>query len=144
MVRYCKEAGKHNAFTSGCAPFKKDTLKKHVAIVDHRIVLTAKSGKRDMQRAIGNIHWNREHAVYAALWTVYFMGEKNLPNNIFADLKHFQILQISNTPVRWWISMEEQFQRLNVCARSIKCIYVSLLIKRVYAKRHGHPSRPPV
>ena len=97
---YCKEAGKHNALTSGFAQFKKDTLKKHVAIVDHHIVLTVKSGKRDMQRKVGNIHWNREHAVYAALWTVYFMGEKNLPNNIFADLKQFKILQISNTPVR--------------------------------------------
>ena len=45
---YCKDAGKNNAFTNGCLKFKKDALKKHVATVDHRVALAAKSGR---------LHW---------------------------------------------------------------------------------------
>ena len=67
----------NNAFTSGCTQFKKDILKKHVATVDHRIRLTVKSGKRDMQQAVSKVHRNQEHTVCAALQTVYFTGGKS-------------------------------------------------------------------
>ena len=67
-------AGKKNAFTNGCLKFKKDALKKHVATVDHRVPLAAKSGRKDMQRAISTVYRKREHAVRAALRTVYFIG----------------------------------------------------------------------
>ena len=66
--------GKNNMFTNDCLKFIKDALKKHVAAVDHRVALAAKSGRKDMQRAISTVYRNREHAVRAALLTVYFIG----------------------------------------------------------------------
>ena len=66
--------GKNSVFTNGCLKFIKDALKKHVATVDHRVALAAKSGRKDMQRAISTVYRNREHAVRAALRTVYFIG----------------------------------------------------------------------
>ena len=66
-----KDAGKNNAFTNGCLKFKKDALKKQVATVDHRVALAAKSGRKDMQRAISTVYRNREHAVRATLRTGY-------------------------------------------------------------------------
>ena len=92
FCQYCKEANKQNAFTTGCDKFK-DTLKKHASTVDHRAALKAKSGRRDMQRAVATAYRDQGNAVHAALCTVYFMMKKNLPNDIFIDLKQFQIMQ---------------------------------------------------
>ena len=72
---YCKDAGKNNAFTNGCLKFKKDALKKHVATVDHRVALAAKSGRKDMQRAISTVYWNGS-TLYALLFVlvINFIG----------------------------------------------------------------------
>ena len=93
--QYCQDSGKHNVFTTGCSKFKKDVLKKHAATNDHHAAVEAKSGRRDMQRAVATAYRQQELAVLAALRTVYFMAKKNLPNNMFSDLKQFQVLQVS-------------------------------------------------
>ena len=41
--------------------------------------------------SIGNSYL--ELAVISALRTMYFMAQKNLPNDHFADLKHFLVVQ---------------------------------------------------
>ena len=91
---YCVDSNK-NAFTTGCNKFKKDSLKKHASIADHRSVLEARSARRDMQHAITNVNRSQEKAVVAALKTVYFMAKNNLANDIFRDMKQFLILQVS-------------------------------------------------
>ena len=45
-----------------------------------------------MQRAVSTAYRQQEPAVLAALYTVYFMAKKNLPNDMFSDLKQFQVL----------------------------------------------------
>ena len=92
--RYCVDARRTNAFTSGCRTFKKDNLAKHVQTSDHRASLSAISGRRDMERAIANAHRSEEQAVIAAFKTVYFMAKKNLASDIFSDLKEFLIVQV--------------------------------------------------
>ena len=93
--QYCQDSAKHNAFTTGCSKFKKDALKKHAATNDHRAAVEAKSGRRDMQRAVTTAYRQQELAVLAALRTIYFMAKKNLPNDTFSDLKQFHVLQVS-------------------------------------------------
>ena len=95
LCQYCLDAGKSNAFTAGCDKFKKDALRKHAVTTDHRSAVLAKSGRRDMQRAITTAYRSQEQAVVAALRTVYFMAKKNLANDIFSDMKHFLVLQVS-------------------------------------------------
>jgi hypothetical protein len=49
----CQEARKRNVFTTtGC---DKDTLRKHALTNDNRAAVEAKTGRRDMQRAIATI-----------------------------------------------------------------------------------------
>ena len=48
-----------------------------------------------MQHAIATTFHHKELAFRAALRTVYFMGKKNLPTDIFSDLKQFQAAQVS-------------------------------------------------
>ena len=95
QCRYCLDAGKHNAFTAGCSKLKKDALRKHAATADHRSAVMAKSGRRDMQRAIATANRSQEQAVVAALRTVYFMAKKNLANDVFGDMKQFLVIQVS-------------------------------------------------
>ena len=94
--QYCTEAGKRNVFTTtGCDKLKKDALRKHALTNDHVAAVQAKAGRKDMQRAVANTYRQQELAVRAALRTIYFMAKKNLPNDMFSDLKQFQILQVS-------------------------------------------------
>ena len=90
----CTDAGKANTFTWGCDKFKKDVLMKHVATVDHRAAMEARSGRRDQERAVAMANQSQQQAVIVALKTVYFMSKKNLSNDIFPDLKHFLFLQV--------------------------------------------------
>lgn len=92
--KYCVEARKTNAFTTGCRTFKKDNLAKHVQTNDHRAALSAISGRRDMERAISNVYRSEEQAVIAALKTVFFMAKNNLASDIFSDLKEFLVVQV--------------------------------------------------
>ena len=91
--QYCIDAGKHNAFTRGCDKFKKDVLSKHALTADHRAAIEAKACRRDMQQALAHSYRDQELAVISALKTVYFMAKKNLPNDLFSDLKQFLVFQ---------------------------------------------------
>ena len=64
-------------------------------INDHRLAAEAKSGRRNMQCALAPSYRQQELAVLAVLRIVYFMAKKNLPNDIFTELKQFQVLQVS-------------------------------------------------
>ena len=92
---YCIDAGKHNAFTTGCCKYKKDALRKHAMTVDHRAALEARSCRKDMQQAIARAHRSQEVSVIAAMKTAYFMAKKNLANDVFGDMKQFLIHQVS-------------------------------------------------
>ena len=75
--QYCVDARKRNIFaTTGCDKLKKDALKKHADTNDHRAALEAKSGRRDMQYAVAMAYRHQEHAVRAALRTVFYGQEK--------------------------------------------------------------------
>lgn len=88
--QYCIDAKKRNVFTTtGCDKFKKDALRKHAQTNDHRAAVEAIAGRRHMQRAIANTYSHQEQAISAALRTAYFMAKKNLPNDMFSDLKQF-------------------------------------------------------
>ena len=67
---------------------------KHVATVDHRAAVEARSERRDMEHAVAMANQSHQQAVIATLKTVYFMSKKNLSNNLFSDLKHFLVLQV--------------------------------------------------
>ena len=60
--QYCQDSGKHNVFTTGCSKLKKDVLKK--ATNDHRAAVKAKSGRRDMQRAVATAYRQQELTAY--------------------------------------------------------------------------------
>jgi hypothetical protein len=83
--RYCMDSRKKNAFTNGCATFKKDLLSKHAVKVDHRAAIEAMACRSHMQQAISRAYCDQELAVIAALNTVYFMAKNNLPNDNFSD-----------------------------------------------------------
>ena len=97
LCRYCVDAHKRNAFTTGCSQFKKDSVRKHALTADHRAALQDRRGRRDMERAVARAHRSQETSVIAAMKTVYFMAKKNLANDIFGDMKQFLIHQISLT-----------------------------------------------
>ena len=78
----------NNAFTTS-----SDNVKKHVFTVYHCVALVAKSGRKDVKQAVNTVYRNQEHAVRAALHTVYFMVKIKLPTDIFSDLKQFEVLQ---------------------------------------------------
>ena len=61
---------------------------------EHRAALEAASCRKDMQRAVVTVDSLQEQAVLAGLSTVYFMAKKNLANDLFSDLKLFQVLQV--------------------------------------------------
>lgn len=94
FCRLCMDAKKKNAFATGCNKFKKDSLQKHVLTQEHRAALEADSCRKDMQRAVATVYSQQEQAVLAGLCTVYFMAKKNLANDLFSDLKLFQVLQV--------------------------------------------------
>ena len=96
LCRYCLDANKHNAFTTGSAQFKKDALKKHTLTGDHRAATAAKSSRRDMQAALATTYRNHKKAVTAALHLVYFMAKKHLLCDSFADLKQLLVQQVSD------------------------------------------------
>ena len=92
FCQLCMDAKKKNAFaTTGS---EKDSLQKHALTHEHRAALEAASSRKDMQRAVATVYSQQEQAVLAGLRTVYFMGKKNLANDLFSDLKLFQVLQV--------------------------------------------------
>ena len=100
---FCKEGrmfcqlcidAKNNAFATGSDKFKKDSLQKYALTKKHRAALEAASCRKDMQRAVVTVYSQQEQAVLAGLRIVYFMAKKNLANDLFSDLKLFQVLQV--------------------------------------------------
>ena len=86
---------KENAFaTTGSDKYKKDSLQKHALTHEHRAALEAASSRKDMQRAVATVYSQQEQAVLAGLHIGYFMGKENLANDLFSDLKLFQVLQV--------------------------------------------------
>ena len=78
-----------NAFaTTGSDKYKKDSLQKHALTHEHRAALES---RKDMQHAVATVYSQQEQAVLAGLRTVYFMGKKNLANDLFSDLKVLQV-----------------------------------------------------
>ena len=94
--QYCVDARKRNIFaTMGCDKFKKDALKKTCW---HQRSPSSIGGKvREERHAVrvATAYRHQEQAVRAALRTIFFMAKKNLPNDMFSDLKQFQVLQVS-------------------------------------------------
>ena len=54
-----------------------------------------------MQAAVAATYRSHRHAVDTAFRTVYFMGKKNLANDLFADLKLFLLRQVSIVQCGW-------------------------------------------
>ena len=71
-------------------------LRKPALTNDHLVAVQAKTGRKDMQRAVASVYHHQELAVCAALRAIYFMAKKNLPNHMLSDLKQFQVLQVSS------------------------------------------------
>ena len=93
FCQLCIDTKKKNAFATESHKFK-DSLQKHALTKEHRAVLEAASCRKDMQRAVVTVYSQQEQAVLAGLRTVYFMAKKNLANDLFSDLKLFQVFQV--------------------------------------------------
>ena len=94
FCQFCADAKKKNAFTTGCDKFKKDSLQKHALTQEHHAAVEVAFCRKDMQRAVATAYSQQEKAVLAGLRTVYFKAKKNLANDLFSDLKLFQVLQV--------------------------------------------------
>ena len=94
--QYCAEVGKNVFTTTGSDKLKQYALRKHALTNDHRAAVQVKAGRKDMQCAVASTYRQQELAVCVDLHTIYFMAKKYLPNDMFSDLKQFQILQVSS------------------------------------------------
>lgn len=71
----------------------KQHLLQSTAISFHSVVEVI-SCRKDMQHAVVTPYSQQERALLAGLHTVYFRAKKNLANDLFTDLKLFQVLQV--------------------------------------------------
>ena len=91
----CKNHNKENTFTSGCTNFRTSTLERHVMCHDHQSSLKAEALAKDFTQAANAAVKKSasEPGLVAAMRTVFWMGQEDLPIKKYPSLVEFLKLQ---------------------------------------------------